>query len=379
MESYVEVLITGGGFAGLATAYHLTQQAGIRVTVLEQEHKLGGHASGRNAGMIRQALSDPSLVCLAKEGRKALRRASSSGWRHLDFRPRGSLLLARGRETRELENIHRALTKAGISSEWLSRSRAIRRVEPLREADFEKALFCPSDAMVEIDGLLADFVTALKRRGVRILCSRELKSLARTKRGFVVKTSHGIFHAKKVVNAAGAWAGVIGRKAGAVRIPFKAYRRHLFFADAVPGFSPRWPFVWDLSHQVYFRPQRRRLMLSPCDKVLFSLDGRKKRYGTDPRMERALLKKLDRFSSCFKGIRIRSRTAGLRTMVPDGRFVIGEDPKLKNFYWVAGLGGHGVTTAFSVGRMAGNLILGKKVDEKLKKAFSPDRFYASKS
>ena len=63
-------------------------------------------------------------------------------------------------------------------------------------------------------------------------------------------------------------------------------------------------------------------------------------------------------------------------MTPDGRFVLGEDPLLPGFFWVAGLGGHGVTTSFSVGRLAASLILKEKTDPFLVKSFSPARFAA---
>ena len=62
-------------------------------------------------------------------------------------------------------------------------------------------------------------------------------------------------------------------------------------------------------------------------------------------------------------------------MTPDGRFVIGEDSKLKGFFWVAGLGGHGVTTSFSVGNLSSDLILGRKREKFLVDALSPKRFF----
>ncbi len=367
--------MVGGGFAGLSAAYHLTRQSALGVVILEQEAALGGHASGRNAGMIRQALSDPHLVCLAKEGREALRDVAVRGWKKIRFQANGSLLLARAGAVKELQKVHEILRGQRIASRWMSRRAAGTHVSVLRAADFEKALFCPSDATVDIRGLLSEFVRGLRSRGVRVLCGHRILAIRKKNGGFQVRTAKNIFYAQKVVNAAGAWAGPVGRKAGATAIPFSAYRRHLFFADAVPGFRRDWPFVWDLSQDVYFRPQGRQLMLSPCDKVLFKLEEHKSRnYGVDPAMQKVLLRKLARFSKGFGPIRIRSKVAGLRTMVPDGRFVIGEDPRLKGFYWVAGLGGHGVTTAFSVGRMASDMILGKKVDPKLKKVFSPARF-----
>lgn len=45
-----DVVIIGGGFTGLSTAYHL-QQHGVNSIVLEQHH-VGWGASGRNAGML---------------------------------------------------------------------------------------------------------------------------------------------------------------------------------------------------------------------------------------------------------------------------------------------------------------------------------------
>ena len=85
------------------------------------------------------------------------------------------------------------------------------------------------------------------------------------------------------------------------------------------------------------------------------------------------MEKLKTFSGMLAGVRVIEAKSGLRTMTPDGRFAIGEDAVRKNFYWVAGLGGHGVTTCFSVGELSANLILGKKVHENLKQALSPAR------
>ena len=104
---------------------------------------------------------------------------------------------------------------------------------------------------------------------------------------------------------------------------------------------------------------------------------------TDARIEKTLRKKLELFSKNFTPLEIARAQAGLRTMTPDGRFVIGEDPRVKKFYWVAGLGGHGLTTSFSVGRLAADLIDGRETDLKVTAGVSPSRFgdgdHASKS
>ena len=193
--------------------------------------------------------------------------------------------------------------------------------------------------------------------------------------GFVVKAGGTEFFAEKIVNAAGAWAGWVASKAGASKVPLQAYRRHLFLApnSQLPTSSfANWPFVWDVSHKFYFRPTRQGLLLSPCDKMPERRGDRREK--THPVAARLLRRKLGRFSGALARLPFGRARSGLRTMTPDGRFAVGEDPLRKGFYWVAGLGGHGVTTCFSVGRLAADIILGRKVDNKMQKALSPGRF-----
>ncbi len=74
---------------------------------------------------------------------------------------------------------------------------------------------------------------------------------------------------------------------------------------------------------------------------------------------RALL--VDRLAEAFPRYGrfvVRRAWAGLRTFAPDGRFVIGPDPRLKGFAWAAGLGGHGVSTAVAVGEALADLVGG---------------------
>ena len=195
-----------------------------------------------------------------------------------------------------------------------------------------------------------------------------LQSIQKERGGFRLTGGKKILFCEKLVNASGAWAAHLSEKAGAQRIPLIPYQRHLFWSRSLGRISAQWPFVWHVSHDFYFRPDKNSLMLSPCDKTSY---GNEK---IDPKMENMLKRKLAKFSNYFKAMKFYEAKAGLRTMAPDGRFVIGEDPKLPHFYWVAGLGGHGVTTSFSVGELASDIILGYSKDARLNRAFSPERF-----
>lgn len=361
--------------AGLSTAYALGRKGLRDILVIEGEPALGGHSSGRNAGMIRQAIAEPVLAKLAKAGRARLARLSKKCWNDLGFRANGSLILASGKGLQELRTTEKVLRGLDIACDRVSKAQAERKVPVLRGADFKEGIFCPSDALIRIDALLEGFLKALRFYGVTVRFGARVDSIRKAGNIFIVKTNRGIFVSRRIVNAAGAAASLIARKAGASALPLKPYRRHLFKSKPYADNVSRWPFVWDVEHNLYFRPVDQALLLSPCDRTAvsgrYAAEGRE---NFDARMKALLLKKIKTFRAAFRGLKIGEGKSGLRTMAPDGRFVVGEDPKLKGFFWVAGLGGHGVTTCFPVGELASDLILGRKHDRAIARALSPKRF-----
>ncbi len=369
-------IVIGAGLAGLSSAYHLSQAREPGVVVLEREAAAGRHASGNNAGMIRQAVSDPILVHLARLGRDAIAAAQSDGWK-IDFRSEGSLLLAQKWDEDKLHVIADAVSRESVPCRWLTPEEAAHIVPLLKGAAFSKALYSPTDGHLSIPALLRAFLSELKKRGVPVFYNSPLTSIERSGKNFIVTAGGKKFAAPRIVNAAGAWAGEVGKKAGATTIPLKAYRRHLYISPGV-GASKQWPFVWDLSHDLYFRPMKEGLLMSPCDKELFTLGKNSKSEAVDPGMAAALKKKLAKFAPKFSDVHLEGAHSGLRTMTADGRFVVGEDPAVKGFFWVAGLGGHGVTTSFSTGRLIADLALGRHVNPFIVKALSPARYSAKK-
>ena len=54
---------------------------------------------------------------------------------------------------------------------------------------------------------------------------------------------------------------------------------------------------------------------------------------------------------------VKRAWAGLRTFAPDRVPVVGEDPRLPGFFWLAGQGGCGIETSGAVGLIAADLLL----------------------
>jgi glycine/D-amino acid oxidase-like deaminating enzyme len=57
------------------------------------------------------------------------------------------------------------------------------------------------------------------------------------------------------------------------------------------------------------------------------------------------------------GVRFPRGRACLRTFARDSRPTLGWDPGAGHVFWVAGLGGHGATSALAIGEMAARQII----------------------
>jgi D-arginine dehydrogenase len=364
-----DVVIIGAGFAGASTAYHLVRRGVRNVVLLERESVPGVHASGRNAALAFSILSDPYEAGLALEGARFIAEPPDGFCSEPLFRRCGSLLVASAPEgMRSLQESERRARSLGVRGELLSPVEAMRRVPILADAPMLGAFWNPEDGVVDIHALLQGYLGAARTGGCRIHYRAEIRAV-RAMHGRVeaVETEQETFHSPCVVNAAGGWAGVVGKLAGVGDRTLQPRRRHLFQTVLDLPIDPKWPFVWHNDVDTYFRPEGDGLLMSPCDATPHPAH--------EPQVDDAakvlLAEKLTRAFPSLAQARIASGWACLRTFASDERFVIGRDPELAGFVWVGGLGGHGMTTSFGVGRLGAAAVLGdsnREIDY-----FSPHR------
>ncbi len=364
-------LIVGSGFAGAATAFHLVRMGAQKVLILERENEIGRNSSGLNAAMVRQNGMDEEMEKLAIRGARFIRELPS-GWKGaVEFSPNGSLFLASGEKLREKEAIAERARASGLDAEIRDRSWAEKRVPVLEGAKFEGALWCPSDGVVDIQALLEGYLESAEAGGAELWLGCEMERVeVRNGRVTAAETSRGSVKTEVLIDAAGTWAGSVAKMAGAIRLPLRTCSRHLFRTGELDWADPGWPFVWHEDASYYFRPEAGGLLLSPCDEDEFSPSLPE----ADLAARGLLIEKLRKNIPPLQWLRFEASWACLRTLSPDGRSVIGWDPKVEGFFWVAGLGGHGATCSGALGEMAARLILGRREDPGLDAVFSPDRF-----
>lgn len=345
-----DVIIIGGGFAGAATAFWLKASGVASVTILEREPLPGSQASGKNAGIARQGIPEAPLAILAARSVSFIRHPPASFCEHPIMEQTGGFLISRLPKDPRLEQIQKNALAAGVFTYPADRVEVLQRAPMLQDAPFLSALACPGDGLVDIHSLLTSFL-----RGVEVVTDAPVTAFRVGKHKVKsVETPKGAFSAERFVNASGAWASSVAAMAGARPIVITPKRRHLLHTGPIHWADPRSPYIWSVDPAVYFRPESGGLLLSPCDEAVAE-------PGTPPSDPEAPAWLAERLCAAFPylaNLPVAKFWAQLRSSSPDGAFVIGQDPALHNFFWAAGLGGHGMTTSAAVGELAAALITG---------------------
>jgi D-arginine dehydrogenase len=222
--------------------------------------------------------------------------------------------------------------------------------------------------------LLWSYLRGAARGGAERVCGVTVRGV-RTAGGRVcgVSTSAGDVDSKWVVDAAGAWAGVLAATAGATPIPLTPCRRTIITFDAPEAVDVRdWPLVEHESHHVYFAPESGGLFASPMDEEpLPPCDAAPDELAIATAAERVAT-----VAPPLAPRHIRRAWAGLRTFSPDRVLVVGEDPRLPGFFWLAGQGGCGIETSGAVGLIAADLLLDGRTERYDASLLAPGRFAA---
>jgi glycine/D-amino acid oxidase-like deaminating enzyme len=221
-----EVLVIGGGLAGLCSAYFLARD-GIDVLLAERD-EVGMAASTANAGSLHvQLLSGDFTDETPEDGGPAahtlpLAPRSIDLWKQfsleagedLGIRTTGGLMLAEDETGLDWLRRKSALERRwGIESHVLG-ANELRALAPAVSETMLGADFVPAEGYGDpLRGTMAVMKLA-ERRGARLLRGTEVQAIAREGAAWHVQTSNGLIIAGRVVNAAGPWAARIGMMVG---------------------------------------------------------------------------------------------------------------------------------------------------------------------
>ncbi|MDP6785829.1 MAG: FAD-dependent oxidoreductase [Rhodospirillales bacterium] len=200
-----DAAVIGGGILGCATALHLAR-GGMKVVIAERD-SLCRQASGVNAGTHSMQMKRAALIPYALKGWEMWRDAPQWLGMEVGFRTTGGLTLAFTEDEAEaLKTRMGRRIDAGAPIEMVTAERA-RAIEPGLSDTAVLASYCPIDgfANAALTGLAMR--RALLEDGVDVRERSAVDGIERDGGGFVVRAGETRLAARRVVLAAGVWAG----------------------------------------------------------------------------------------------------------------------------------------------------------------------------
>ncbi|MFL6720576.1 MAG: NAD(P)/FAD-dependent oxidoreductase [Sphingomonas sp.] len=347
-----DILVIGGGIAGLSAAAALSAHA--RVTVLEAEDQIGFHSSGRSATMLHYALGDRLVRALTLASRPFFDDPPAEFSEVPIGRRMPVLIHAREAEHGALDALQAELTLFA-ELERLDAT-GVHELCPLLKPDALYGIADPNGIRLDPHALLQGNLRQLRNRGGALQTGARIAAMDRSDGVWtVVSEKRERFRAPIVVNAAGAWADQIALLAGVRPLGLAPTRRTIITFDAPDGVKvDDLPFAKTVGDELYFAPESGRLFASPMDEV-----------PTEPcdaqpgELEVALAAFRMEERTTVQIERIHSRWAGLRTFTPDRHPAVGFAREAEGFFWLAGQGGFGLQTSPAMARIAASLIAGE--------------------
>jgi len=366
-----DILVIGGGIAGLSAAAALSKHA--RVAVLEAEDQVGYHSSGRSATMLHYALGDRLVRALTLASRPFFDNPPD-GFTDVPIgRPMPVLIHARDDEREALDRLEADLS-AFAQLERLDAA-GVHELCPLLKDDATHGIADRRGIRLDPHALLQGNLRQLRTHGGELHNGHRVAAIEYSTGTWTVTSDKGDrFSAPILVNAAGSWADEIAKLAGVQPLGLQPKRRTIITFDAPAGTDlEHLPFAKTVGDELYFAPESGRLFASPMDEV-----------PSDPcdaqpdELEVALAAYRMEERTTVNVTRIHSRWAGLRTFTPDGHPAVDFAIDAPGFFWLAGQGGFGLQTSPAMTAIVESLIVGTDwpVADVLPQDLLADRFLA---
>jgi D-arginine dehydrogenase len=343
-----DILIIGGGIAGLSLAAAIAGRATVRL--LEQEGGLARHTSSRSARQMQPSYG-PEPVRLLTEPSIGLVRGFERALGMPLLRPRPLYWLAfdEGVDLAPLRATIPGLVDVPVAE-------PLARLPILRPERVHGALLDPIAQEVDVPRLLEWYESEARRTGTEIVTGAPVEAIEPAGDGWTVRAGGRSYRADRVVNAAGAWADRVAALAGARPGGLVPLRRTVALAQIDAPIDPEWPMVTDAASNIYFRPDGDRLLASPLE------DTPDEPHDARP-LDEVVTRAADRLRRIISpALEITGAWTGLRTTAADGVPVVGFDAELPGFYWLAGQSGYGIQTSAAFGMLAAAALLDEPAD-----------------
>lgn len=360
MRSEAQCVIVGGGVMGVGLAYHLARE-GWTDTVLVEKDELTSGATWHAAGLTPHFIGSLNMAKVHAYGVDLYKRLEAETGYATGFHQCGALRLATNQD--EVDWFHYVkgiLDMVGVECHLVSPSE-IPAINPLITVDDVKLGFhTPQDGWTDPSMATQAMAAGAKARGVEFVLHNRVLATTRLPDGrWRVETEQGPIVTEHLVNAAGHYGRQLGAMVG-LDVPIVSMDHQYLVTDTIGevaglGFEP--PVTRDPRASCYYRREHDGLIIGP-----YETRGART-YGTEgidwdltfhltpPDIERLMpwIELAARRIPSFADAGIKRVVSGPITHTPDGGYLLGPAPGLRN-YWMCVGASIGITQGPGAGK-----------------------------
>lgn len=358
-----DVIFVGGGIMAAATAYSLLQEnPNTKICIIEKDSTYKHSATALALGGIRQQFSTKVNIKMAQQSLEVYENfgdlmETKGSKPNICLRQGGYLFVINSDKwdvAKETADFQRS---EGVETELLSPEQVADMLPTLNMDNIAGGTICRRDGILDPQQLLFGYINKVKELGAKFVTDEVIKiekeNIYARK---VVCKSGAVFEGGAIVNAAGPWAGQVGKMAG-VEVPVVPLP-HDMFVCKIPAAAKLCDLVVCLPSGGWFVREH-----TDGDTLLAGKTKLDFKYGFDftpdkESFEDEIWPDLAEQMEVFDTIKLTGAWRGCYEYNPhDYNAIIGEHPELKGFYLINGFSGHGMMQAPAAGKGLAELIV----------------------
>ncbi|WP_209833879.1 FAD-dependent oxidoreductase [Ruegeria sp. HKCCE3926] len=355
LPNTAKAVIIGGGIIGCSTAYHLAK-LGWTDTVLLERRKLTSGTTFHAAGLVGQLRSNANITQLLGYSVDLYNKIEEETGLGTGWKMNGGLRLACNEE--RWTEVKRQATTAhsfGLDMQLLTPSEA-QELWPLMDvSDVIGAAYLPTDGQANPSDITQALAKGARMAGAKIFEDTKVTDIE-IEDGKIraVITEHGRIECEKVICCAGQWSRTFASRFG-VNVPLVPMEHQYMVTEPfdVPG---NLPTLRDPDRLTYYKEEVGGLVMGGYEPnpIPWATKGIPQGFhytlldSNFDHFEQLMELALGRVPA-LENAGVKTLTNGPESFTPDGNFIIGEAPELRNFFVGAGFNAFGIAAGGGAG------------------------------
>jgi 4-methylaminobutanoate oxidase (formaldehyde-forming) len=356
LPTSAKAVIIGGGIVGVSTAYHLAK-LGWTDTVLLERKKLTSGTTFHAAGLVGQLRSNANITQLLGYSVDLYNKIEEETGLGTGWKMNGGLRLACNEE--RWTEVKRQATTAhsfGLEMELLTPSEAQKLWPLMNVDDVVGAAYMPTDGQANPSDITQALAKGARMAGASIFEDTKVTDIEiEDGRIRAVITDQGRIECEKVICCAGQWTRDFAARFG-VNVPLVPMEHQYMVTEAIEGVTSDLPTLRDPDRLTYYKEEVGGLVMGGYEPnpIPWAKTGIPKGFhyslldSNFDHFEQLMELALGRVPA-LESAGIKTLTNGPESFTPDGNFIIGEAPELRNFYVGAGFNAFGIAAGGGAG------------------------------